>query len=174
MTRFLTPVSLLMLVCLGASACNKAPAPSKDAPVAPTTPKSPKSLAAPTQEIPVDQSGQALSQNGQFFLTFTPSVNPIAFQKLFALNVNIFDGKDKKTPLKNVTLDQVRATMPAHKHGMNVEPAIKKTGDGTFRVEGMRFHMKGAGQNGYWLLEFVVNDGKKVDTVKFDLQCCRS
>ena len=173
MTRQCFTLSLLALLCLGATACDKAPddappaAPTKAAPQVPAP--APKTI----EEIPKDQSGSALSEGGHFFLTYTPSLNPIPFQKLFSLDVKVFDAKDKTTALKGVSLDQVRATMPAHKHGMNVEPSIKKTGDGAFLVEGMRFHMKGTGRNGYWLLEFVLNDGKNVDTVKFDLQCCR-
>ena len=41
------------------------------------------------------------------------------------------------------------AAMPQHGHGMNVAPTVKRTGEGTFRVEGMLFHMPG-----YWELYF--------------------
>jgi hypothetical protein len=39
--------------------------------------------------------------------------------------------------------------MPQHGHGMNVAPTVKRTGEGTFRVDGMLFHMPG-----YWELYF--------------------
>ncbi|MEM7428860.1 MAG: hypothetical protein AAF441_22445 [Pseudomonadota bacterium] len=40
----------------------------------------------------------------------------------------------------NVTLD---ATMPAHKHGMNYEPAIRKITGDRYEVSGLLFHMPG-------------------------------
>lgn len=49
----------------------------------------------------------------------------------------------------------VRCEMPAHKHGMNVEPRSKELGDGRYRVEGMLLHMTGD-----WVLgvDLVVDD----------------
>lgn len=124
--------------------------------------------------IPKDQSGKKLSENKHYWVEYTPSINPIPFQKLFDLDVKVFDGKDKKTPIATAKLDQVRAIMPAHKHGMNVKPVVESKGKGQFQVKGMRFHMKGQGEHGQWVLEMIINDGKTIDTVKYDLQCCRS
>jgi hypothetical protein len=41
-------------------------------------------------------------------------------------------------------LQQVDATMPAHRHGMNYRPSLQPLGDGRWRVEGLMFHMSGA------------------------------
>ena len=123
--------------------------------------------------IPADQAGSGTTKNGTFFVSFTPEANPIPFQKTFALSVKVFDGKDTKKPAESVKLDSVRALMPAHDHGMKVEPTIKQVGPGEFKVEGMRFHMQGAGDDGKWVLELALNDGKAVDLFTHDLQCCR-
>ena len=37
----------------------------------------------------------------------------------------------------------VDATMPAHKHGMNYEPATAKVDSGHYQVENLLFHMPG-------------------------------
>lgn len=41
-------------------------------------------------------------------------------------------------------LTRVDAGMPAHRHGMNYRPTLAPTGQGTWRAEGMVFHMPGA------------------------------
>ena len=41
------------------------------------------------------------------------------------------------------------AAMPQHGHGMNVAPTVKQVAPGTYRVDGMLFHMPG-----YWELYF--------------------
>lgn len=38
---------------------------------------------------------------------------------------------------------EVDAIMPAHQHGMNYRPTVTDQGNGSFRVEGMVFHMPG-------------------------------
>jgi hypothetical protein len=120
-----------------------------------------------------DQSGEASTENGSFYVTMAPEPNPIPFQEIFALDVRIYASKSKKEVPEGVQIDQVRAVMPAHNHGMKVEPKVQKEGEGHFRVEGMRFHMQGEGEHGRWVIEVVVNDGSTVDTAKFPVQCCR-
>ena len=125
--------------------------------------------------IPADQSGAAKSANGRFWISYTPSPNPIPFQDSFSLEVKIMEASDQATLVTGATLDQARATMPAHSHGMKVEPTIKPGAQpGVFKVEGMRFHMQGDDEDGRWLLELVARDDQGViDTASFDVQCCR-
>lgn len=123
--------------------------------------------------IPADQRGEGLTQGGHFFVKYTPTINPIPFQDLFGLKVEVYDGADRSVVRSGATLDQVRATMPAHRHGMKVEPSITAAGKGAFTVEGMRFHMQGPGEDGRWVLELVIRDGEVIDRATFDLQCCR-
>jgi hypothetical protein len=124
-------------------------------------------------DIPPDQSRAGWSERKKFYVEVTPSPNPIPFQELFELDVRVYESDQASSPAADVQLDQVRAIMPAHDHGMKVEPAIKQTDPGAFRVRGMRWHMKGPGEDGHWVLELVLNAGSTIDTATFDLQCCR-
>ncbi|MGM0559392.1 MAG: hypothetical protein ACQEVA_23615 [Myxococcota bacterium] len=119
-----------------------------------------------------DQSFAGLSENENFYVEITPEPNPIPFQELFTLEIRVLDPSDKKTPVEGVSIDQVRATMPAHKHGMKVKPEAQKQDDGTFLVDGMKFHMQGPGEHGRWVIEAVLNDGETVEKVSYDVQCC--
>ena len=124
-------------------------------------------------DVPADQAGEGETQNGEFFIKFMPAPNPIPHQQLFAITFEVYDAKDTSTLLESASIDQVRAIMPAHKHGMKVEPKITRVSPGIFKAEGMRFHMQGAGDDGKWVLEAVINDGARVDKTAFELQCCR-
>lgn len=48
----------------------------------------------------------------------------------------------------NIAIDRlaVDATMPAHKHGMNYQPQLTKTSEGTYKATGFLFHMPGMWQ----------------------------
>lgn len=123
--------------------------------------------------IPEDQSGQGLTRQGEFFVTYAPEPNPIPFQKHFTMRLTVHDPEARDEPLEGATIDQVRAIMPAHDHGMKVTPKIEPAGPGAFLVKGMRFHMQGPGEDGKWVLEAVVNHEGTIDTTNFELQCCR-
>lgn len=124
-------------------------------------------------DIEEDQSRRGATEGDHFYVVVTPQPNPIPFQELFELEVEVFEDESREEPAGEVALDQVRAEMPAHNHGMNVEPTIEEQGDGRFLVEGMRFHMQGDGEDGHWVLELVLSQDDLVDRAKFDLQCCR-
>ena len=59
---------------------------------------------------------------------------------------------------------KVDATMPEHKHGMNYRPTIVSLGDGSFRVDGMVFHMPGR-----WELSIDVRDGEESERLSHEL-----
>ena len=113
-----------------------------------------------------------LTEQGHFHVTVTPRPDPIPFQKLFSLQVEVRDAE--RRPLRSVTLDEVRAVMPAHNHGMNVEPSVTSLGEGKFRVDGMRFHMRGEGEDGLWVLEILINAEGLIDQTSFAIPCCRA
>ncbi|MEM5477967.1 hypothetical protein [Pacificibacter sp. AS14] len=54
----------------------------------------------------------------------------------FSMEIKFCDDAD----IQSVSVD---AIMPAHQHGMNYTPVIVDLGDGSFRVDGMLFHMLG-------------------------------
>jgi len=53
---------------------------------------------------------------------------------------------------------RVDASMPAHRHGMNYRAGITPTGSGTWRAEGMLFHMAG-----HWEIAFDLVTGSTVE-----------
>lgn len=132
-----------------------------------------KSPTMDQSDIEEDQSRTGATEGEHFYVKVLPQPNPIPFQKLFELEVEVFEDEAREEPAEGVSLDQVRAEMPAHNHGMNVDPTIEEKGDGRFLVEGMRFHMQGDGEDGHWVLELVLSQDDLVDQAKFDLQCCR-
>ena len=124
-------------------------------------------------EVPADQSGEGKTEGGEFLVKYKPSPNPIPFQKHFTMELEVYDAKDTSKPLEGVSIDSVKAVMPAHNHGMKVKPEIKEVSPGKFTVEGMRFHMQGPEKDGLWVLEAVVNHNGRIDQTKFEFQCCR-
>lgn len=53
---------------------------------------------------------------------------------------------------------QVDAVMPAHSHGMNYRPTVRRLEPGVFRAEDMLFHMRG-----HWQFRFALtSDGRTV------------
>lgn len=125
------------------------------------------------QKAPDDnQRRTGSTENGDYVVEVVPEPNPIPFQQLFELQVRVFEDEAGGTPADEVGLDQVRARMPAHAHGMKTSPSISKQGPGEFRVEGMRFHMRGEGEDGRWVLKLVVNGPAGIDRANFEYQCC--
>lgn len=123
--------------------------------------------------IPADQTLEGETENGEFYVVMTPEPNPIPFQELFELDVKVYEDDSKETLAEGVFLDQLRAVMPAHDHGMKNDPKIEKVDEGSFTVRGMRFHMQGEGEHGLWVVEAVLNREGTIDQTKFDVQCCR-
>jgi hypothetical protein len=123
-------------------------------------------------DIPDDQALAGMTEADNFYVVVTPEPNPIPFQELFELEVKVFSSDAAEAPVDGVALDQVRATMPAHGHGMKTKPKVTRTGPGTFRVEGMKFHMQGEGKHGLWVVETVLSEDGTIDQAKFDVQCC--
>lgn len=127
-----------------------------------------------TAKIPEDQTLTGATPSGELFVVATPNINPIPFQQLVEFEVRVYTDADRTTLATEVALDQVRPLMPAHKHGMKNKPEIEKVADGVFRVHGLRFHMQGPGEDGYWTLSFLLRNGAALEEVTFDIQCCRA
>ncbi len=88
------------------------------------------------EEIPITT---ALTDQGNYRVTYEPSPNPVPLNEHFEVTVEVLPVNGEKTPVQI----EVHADMPAHGHGINTEPGIQETGDGTFEVKGILFHMKG-------------------------------
>ncbi len=119
-----------------------------------------------------DQRRSGPTENDTYFVEVVPEPNPIPFQQLFEFRVRVFEDQVGNSPAKDVDLDQVRARMPAHDHGMKTSPSISEHGPGEFLAEGMRFHMRGEGEDGRWVLQLVFNGPDGIDRANFEYQCC--
>ncbi|MGI9332037.1 MAG: hypothetical protein ACR2RL_02670 [Gammaproteobacteria bacterium] len=114
---------------------------------------------------------ESLTTSGLYRVRIQTRPDPIPFQALFELDVKIRDARDPKRPLPGITLERVDAIMPAHGHGMTTQPEISMIADGTFRVRGMMFHMRGEGAHGQWVIRTVLREGT-ADVAEFEVPCC--
>lgn len=74
-------------------------------------------------------------------------------RQMTSLLVSFADATGKPVDIQDV---QFEATMPAHKHGMNVTPKTTSEQRGIFRIDGIKLHMPGE-----WKLTFKVkHDGR--------------
>lgn len=156
---------LLMSALLLFTSCDEKPPQA-------TTDKPAAAKTQATEDYPLQF--ETLTEGEQFFVRITPAPAPVPFQELFSLNVTLLK-TDRTTPVKNASIDDVQAIMPAHNHGMNVKPHITPQGDGQFLIEGMRFHMRGDGDDGLWVLKLAIQDkdSATIDTTALPMQCCK-
>jgi hypothetical protein len=80
------------------------------------------------------------SPNGLFRVQLTPRPDPIPVNEHFELRVQIEPTGSTVLGDQEVSVD---ADMPAHGHGLNTKPVVRKIGDGAYEVKGMLFHMSG-------------------------------
>jgi hypothetical protein len=96
---------------------------------------------------------------GSFGLALTTSPAPIPFNEPFELGVTVQLLKPVDDP--NPLWLNVRATMPAHGHGMNTRVRVEDLGGGRFNVKGLLFHMAGE-----WEVVFQVAKGRVREDVR--------
>ena len=109
-------------------------------------------LAAPAYACGPDWIDRVELDDG-LTLVYRTQPSPIELTQPFVLHLR-FCRDDKIVEVDNLKLD---ATMPAHGHGMNYEPSIKKRSEGEYETIGMLFHMPGA-----WRVEFTYEfDGSR-------------
>lgn len=123
----------------------------------------------PSHKNPDIKVHQVLSKNRvqltlkkRFKVIYTPLPDPIPLNKHFRLKVQVQTPQNKIIPDAKITL---KATMPAHNHGMNVKPKIKQLKDKVFEVKGLLFHMPGE-----WQIEVDVNHKGLKDKAVFRVQ----
>lgn len=92
---------------------------------------------------------QTLAQGG-LQVVFVPRPAPWSVGRHFALDIALCPLAGAPAP----TLLGVDAEMPAHRHGMNYRPSIRRLGNGRFVADGLMLHMPGQ-----WRLWFEVQPG---------------
>ena len=103
------------------------------------------------------------SNGGTYTVSFEPAPDPIPMNSLFDLRFTV---APKAAGAKVDDLQvQVDARMPAHFHGMNRVPKLTRQTDGSFKAEGLLFHMPG-----HWELTFDLSRGGKTERAQVDLE----
>lgn len=105
------------------------------------------------------------TDNGEFFVRYASTPDPIPTEQLFELEVWVYESSDMETTVEASSLD-VEAEMPTHGHGMNTKPEVSSEGAGTFNIKGMKFHMPSDDQNP-WVIRLTVEKGETTDVAKF-------
>jgi hypothetical protein len=132
-------------------ATKSSPEPSDPAP-------EPPAAALPDFEDPAWR--RVPSRAGQYLVCWKPSLDPVPRNQDLELEVWIL--RDN-APVRGATL-AVSGWMPDHGHGMMRGLRPEARADGSFRVEGVLFHMRG-----HWLLRFDVLEGALSESAECDL-----
>ncbi len=91
--------------------------------------------------------------------------------RLFELQVAVFESDAMQNAVSDADVT-VEVTMPAHGHGMNTEPTVTNNEDGTYLVEGMKFHMESQTPAERWEIEVSVDQDGTTDSAVFEVMCC--
>jgi len=114
-------------------------------------------------EYTTDRS--TMTDREAFFVSYSPTPDPIPVQQIFEFTVSVYESSDQQNPVTGAALS-LNARMPTHGHGMNTRPEITANGDGTYTIDGMKFHMESEPETP-WVVELTVDDGEMSDTAKF-------
>jgi len=100
------------------------------------------------------------SAQGSYVVTLRASPSPIPLNQPFEATIRV---EPKKAPAGALTVE-VDARMPEHFHGMNRVARTTRQADGSFRTEGLLFHMPGR-----WELYVDVTDGGKTERAQLEV-----
>lgn len=110
------------------------------------------------------------TDGGTFFVELVPEHRPPPFNDYFTVYVKVYEGADRDRPATDVRIAVdagMRHGSPGMAHGMHTAPEVSAQPDGSFRVEGMLFHMRGP-----WILHVDVSRGGARERATFRLDCC--
>jgi len=103
-----------------------------------------------------------VSERGVYKVSFESSLQPIEINQIHKWVLHI---TAEGVPVVKAELSVVGG-MAAHDHGLPTRPRVsEELGDGDYRLDGMRFHMRGA-----WEISIEIEAGGKTDTVVIALQ----
>lgn len=98
------------------------------------------------------------SKRGLFVVSYQSELEPLQINALHAWTLHIENPEGEAVTGAQITVD---GGMPEHNHGLATRPRVSaESGNGNYRLEGLRFHMRGDWE----LLLTIVADGK-TDTV---------
>jgi hypothetical protein len=164
-------VLLAGAILLGACKPRSSAPASQDSPAAapvPSAPDGPAGGASYGAKITAPTAAgtgryECLSNGGTYRVSYTPAPDPIPLNELFTLTAWIVP-VEKAPPVTSLSALSVNAAMPEHDHGMNTRPRVVAQPDGSYRVEGLLFHMPGR-----WELYFDVSDGGSTERAQVEV-----
>ena len=102
------------------------------------------------------------AEKGLYKVSHTSALQPIEINRIheWVLHIETADGE----PVENAVIT-IDGGMPAHNHGLPTSPRVTEyLGDGNYRAEGFRFHMKG-----HWQIRITIEDDGNVDTAVMNM-----
>ena len=98
------------------------------------------------------------SKRGLFLVSYQSDLEPLQINALHAWTLHIENPEGEAVTGAQITVD---GGMPEHNHGLATRPRVTaESGNGNYRLEGLRFHMRGD-----WELLLTIVANGKTDTV---------
>ena len=98
--------------------------------------------------------GKRIVENGHYIVAYATTPAAIEINRHFVVDFVVCPRGGARSP-QSVRID---ASMPEHRHGMNYRPGVTVLRPGTYRAEGLLFHMPGR-----WDLTFDVVAGNATE-----------
>ncbi len=110
----------------------------------------------------LDMSRTRTSANGLYRATIRPDGDSIPQGRLHSWLLTLETASGATIDSATITVD---GGMPQHGHGLPTKPRVTRAlGNGTHRVDGMKFNM-----GGWWVVNFAVRASAGADSVVFNL-----
>ncbi|MBX5460979.1 MAG: FixH family protein [Steroidobacteraceae bacterium] len=110
----------------------------------------------------LDLSTTRTGEHGIYQATIQPEASQIPINQIHSWTVQLKDAAGHPVDAARIEVD---GDMPQHLHGLPTRPQITEAlGDGRYRVEGLKFHMRG-----WWTVSFKVHAAPGDDEVTFNL-----
>jgi hypothetical protein len=106
-------------------------------------------------------AGRVESNAGSYSVSFESSPRPIPLNAPFDLRFTV----SRKDGSKVKPAVEVDARMPQHRHGMSRMPRLTEQPDGSFRAEGLLFHMPGL-----WELYFDITEAGRTERAQVSVR----
>lgn len=109
------------------------------------------------------EEGSCVSARGVYPVRYHSELQPIRINTLHAWGLQVQTAAGK--PVSGAVIE-IRGGMPQHDHGLPTRPQVNAgPGDGTYRIEGLRFHMPGE-----WEISLSISAAGETDTCVISLQ----
>jgi hypothetical protein len=104
---------------------------------------------------------QFISERGLYSVSYESQLEPIAINRMHSWMLTVTDSSGM--PITGAVI-VIKGGMPQHNHGLATQPTVESSGEGTYLLQGLRFHMMG-----YWEIELIIDNGRAKDTVMIPL-----